>query len=242
MHIHYSRLLLPLYVFLWEKLKIFTVWYLVSLWSPWLFACRLCLWGGHGYWPIICSPHETSTAAKTFFSPSSSFWPCPQLKLSTRLPIAILNKSYWLHSCLMMCMRLVQYNCIAGSTHRTGDSRPVYCALSENPSTNGKPLPALSYLFSIPVWHSIYHSLIQRKTSTSKAPHPFTESSPSEPNEHIEIQWILICCYIRTRDKSGGFIRREIEKKGATLLDFLHILNEKNKKEGRKKKQLTLKL
>lgn len=110
-----------------------------------------------------------------FFSFSSSFCPCPQLKLSTRLPIAILNKSYWLHSCLMTCMRLVQHKCTAGSRHSTGDSRPVHCELSENPSPNGKPLPALSYLFSIHFWHSIYHSLIQRKTSTSKAPHPFRE-------------------------------------------------------------------
>lgn len=48
--------------------------------------------------------------------------------------------------------------------------------------------------------------------------HPFAESSPSKPNEHVEIQWILICCYTRTRDKSGGFIRREIEKKGPHFL------------------------
>lgn len=48
--------------------------------------------GGHGYWPIICSPHESSTAAKTIFFISQ----CPQPKLATQLPPVISNKLYWL--------------------------------------------------------------------------------------------------------------------------------------------------
>lgn len=59
----------------------------------------------------------------------------------------------------------------------------------------------------------------------------FRGSSPSEPNEHVEIQWILICCYIGTRDKSA---REDLLggnwKERAALLDFPCILSETGKK------------
>lgn len=59
----------------------------------------------------------------------------------------------------------------------------------------------------------------------------FRGSSPSEPNEHVEIQWILICCYIGTRDKSA---RENLLggnwKERAALLDFPCILSQTGKK------------
>lgn len=59
----------------------------------------------------------------------------------------------------------------------------------------------------------------------------FRGSSPSEPNEHVEIQWILICCYIGTRDKSA---REDLLggnwKERAALLDFPCIPSETAKK------------
>lgn len=61
----------------------------------------------------------------------------------------------------------------------------AYYTLSKNPSANGKPLPAL-------VLHSLLSLalfVIHTHTEEDKyLKHPLTESSPSVPNEHVEIQ------------------------------------------------------
>lgn len=69
----------------------------------------------------------------------------------------------------------------------------------------------------------------------------FRGSSPSEPNEHVEIQWILICCYIGTRDKSAREdLLGEIEKKGPRF-SISRAFPVKQPRKGRwGKKQLTL--
>lgn len=59
-----------------------------------LAGCLFDMGGGHGYWPIICSPHESATAAKTIFFISQ----CPQPKPATQFPPVISNKLYWLGS------------------------------------------------------------------------------------------------------------------------------------------------
>lgn len=88
------------------------------------------------------------------------------------------------------------------STHNMNSTSTAYCTRSKNPSANGKPLPALALHSFLSLALLVIH--LYRGRQVPKPPHPLTESSPSEPNEHVEIQWILICHFIRTRDESGG--------------------------------------
>lgn len=107
---------------------------------------------------------------------------CPQPKIATELPPVISNKLYWLVlPCPIISMCWERYeNCFSFPLCRSlclkkcpQPTQPGWSPGSKLPPGNGRPLLALSHLFSILSEHSICHSLIQRKTSTFKAPHPF---------------------------------------------------------------------
>lgn len=136
---------------------------------------------------------------------------------STCFEIIISNNSQWLDPCVCWCVDVcVSPLSLLGFEAATVGNIGVYSTkvtILLAWEATGSSSPVLS----AHSWHSICHSFIQRKTSTFKAPHPLTESSPSESNEHVEIQWILICCYIRTRDKGSRYIMKGIGREKVAI-------------------------
>lgn len=193
-------------IFLWKQ--VFTVWYLVF---P-VDRVTICLQAASVRNSWLLTHCLFSVTRQQLLKPFLLL--CLQLLLSCLLSAKI-SAYPLLHPVTYMCMWLVRCKCICktlihfivflqwifiGIQNINNSGITTFCRLSKwEASTSSFTRSVFTSDFM-----SICHSLIQKKTSASKAPHPLTESSPSEPNEHVEIQWILICRYIRTRDKSGG--------------------------------------
>lgn len=225
-----------------------TVWFFIfPLWTLLLFACWLSLRGGGRSWLLthyFFSTWVLNSCQDDFFFISQ----CPQPKLSTQLPPVISNKSCrpgsrvpW-YPCvgyvinvvfLPLYVPLCVWKIVVGP--RGLDGRlAAHCTASKK-KKNIQLMGGLCRLFHTcsafsPSTLFVIH-LYRGRQVPLKHHILFRGSSPSEPNEHVEIQWILICCYIGTRDKSA---REDLLggnwKERAALLDFPCIPSETAKK------------